>query len=440
MKRKLKITSMNIQDQKYKIGVIGLGYVGLPLALEFSKKYQTIGYDINKTRVVELKKGIDSTKEVDLKELALNLDRADDINLNAGLSLTYEIIDLSNCDILIVTVPTPIDSLKKPDLEPLKSATRELSKIISKGNIIVYESTVYPGATEEICVPIIEKISGFELNKDFFVGYSPERINPGDKSRNLTDIVKVTSGSNRETALKVDNLYKSIISKGTFLASSIKVAESAKIIENTQRDINIAFVNELAKIFNKMNIDTNEVLDAASTKWNFLNFRPGLVGGHCIGVDPYYLAEKSKEIGYTPKVILSGREVNDSMSNYVTNIILKKITHKKINIKKSKTLILGITFKENCPDFRNTKVIEIYQNLVKSGSEVYVYDPIVDQQKMESVFNVKFINELYVKKFNIIILAVSHKEFKEIKIEKLLEKKSFVYDIKGFLTNYDSRL
>ena len=431
---------MNTQDQKYKIGVIGLGYVGLPLALEFSKKYQTIGYDINKTRVVELKKGIDSTKEVDLKELALNLDRADDINLNAGLSLTYEIIDLSNCDILIVTVPTPIDSLKKPDLEPLKSATRELSKIISKGNIIVYESTVYPGATEEICVPIIEKISGFELNKDFFVGYSPERINPGDKSRNLTDIVKVTSGSNRETALKVDNLYKSIISKGTFLASSIKVAESAKIIENTQRDINIAFVNELAKIFNKMNIDTNEVLDAASTKWNFLNFRPGLVGGHCIGVDPYYLAEKSKEIGYTPKVILSGREVNDSMSNYVTNIILKKITHKKINIKKSKTLILGITFKENCPDFRNTKVIEIYQNLVKSGSEVYVYDPIVDQQKMESVFNVKFINELYVKKFNIIILAVSHKEFKEIKIEKLLEKKSFVYDIKGFLTNYDSRL
>lgn len=409
-----------------KIAVIGLGYVGLPLARLFSTKYKTIGYDINQTRVKELMQGKDSTLEVDenlLKE-----------SINNGFFCTTLLEDIKDCNIYIVTVPTPVDKNKRPDLTPLVKASETVGKVISNGDIVIYESTVYPGATEEDCIPVIEKTSGLKYNQDFFAGYSPERINPGDKEHTVEKIKKITSGSTPEIAKKVNELYASVITGGTYLATSIKVAEAAKVIENSQRDINIAFVNELAKIFNLMGIDTHEVLEAAGTKWNFLPFKPGLVGGHCIGVDPYYLAQKAQEYGYNPEIILAGRRINDEMGKYVAQQVIKLMIKKGHHIKGAKALMLGITFKENCPDIRNTRAIDIYNELTDYGIEVTVYDPWADPEEVLHEYNIKTIKKLLSSDiYEAIVLAVAHDEFKSINFLSFKLSQSVIYDVKGIL-------
>jgi|TARA_B100001057_G_C22863599_1_gene955591 UDP-N-acetyl-D-galactosamine dehydrogenase len=415
-------------ESKNKIAVIGLGYVGLPLALEFSKKYSVIGLDINLERVNELNDYHDKTNEINKKDLKNRL--------TSGLKLTSDYKEIKDCNIYIVTVPTPINSLRQPDLSCLFSASKSIGKILKKNDIVIYESTVYPGCTEEDCVPILEKNSKFKYNKDFFCGYSPERINPGDKINTVNKIVKVTSGSNKLIAKKVNDLYLSIIDAGTYLVSSIKVAEASKAIENAQRDLNISFVNELAIIFDKMNIDTTEVIDAASTKWNFLNFKPGLVGGHCICVDPYYLAHKSKSLGYHPDVILSGRKVNDNMGAYVAEKLLKSIRDIGIKVKGSKVLILGITYKENCPDTRNTKVPDIYFKLKNNGVDVSVYDPYASINEVHDKFKIRLVDRI--DKYDGILLAVSHNQFKKLDIKSLKRQpKSIIFDIKSF---YDKEI
>ena len=411
---------MNIQN--FKIAILGLGYVGLPLAIEFGKKYKTIGFDINKTRISQLIKGNDITLET----------TKDEILASNFLKFSYEIEDLVKSNVYIVTVPTPINKFKTPDLLPLLNATKMLGKIIKKGDIIIYESTVYPGCTEEDCVPVLELESGLKFNKDFFCGYSPERINPGDKVNTLTKIKKVTSGSNLKTAILVDSLYNSIITAGTYKAPSIKVAEASKAIENAQRDLNISFVNELSLIFDNMNIDTNDVLDAAGSKWNFLKFKPGLVGGHCISVDPYYLAHKAESYGYYPQVILSGRRVNDNMGYFIANKVIKLMIQKNLNITNAKVLILGITFKENCTDIRNSKVVDIYNELKDFGLLVEVYDPNANSKEVEHEYGITLTDKL--NKYSAIILAVSHKEFLTLNLTKLkISSKSVIYDIKSVL-------
>ena len=411
---------MNIQN--FKIAIIGLGYVGLPLAVEFGKKYKTIGFDINKTRISQIIKSNDITLETS----------KDEIYASKFLKFSTEILDLLKSNIYIVTVPTPINKFKTPDLLPLLNATKMLGKIIKKGDVIIYESTVYPGCTEEDCVPLLELESGLKFNKDFFCGYSPERINPGDKVNTLTKIKKVTSGSNLKTAILVDALYNSIITAGTYKAPSIKVAEASKAIENAQRDLNISFVNELALIFDNMNIDTNDVLDAAGSKWNFLKFKPGLVGGHCISVDPYYLAHKAESYGYYPQVILSGRRVNDNMGFFIANKVIKLMIQKSLNITKARVLILGITFKENCTDIRNSKVIDIYNELKDFGLLVDVFDPHANIKEVKNEYDITLINKF--NKYSAIILAVSHKEFLTLNFRKLkISSKSVIYDIKSVL-------
>lgn len=417
--------------KKPKIAIVGLGYVGLPLALEFAKKFNVTGYDINSKRVADLNLGIDLTMEVTEKQLNSVLCSK---NKNVGLEITSNIEAVSQADVFIITVPTPIDENKKPDLAPLASATMDISKYVKKGSIIIYESTVYPGCTEEFCVPIIEKHSSLKFNKDFYCGYSPERINPGDKINTLTKIKKVTSGSTEEVGVYVDYLYKSIINAGTHLAPSIKVAEASKSIENAQRDLNISFINELALIFDRMNIDTHQVLEAAKTKWNFLPFKPGLVGGHCIGVDPYYLAHKAESLGYHPAVILSGRRVNDQMGTFVASKVVKLMIKKGIQIKDSKILILGITFKENCPDTRNTKVIDVINELKTYNSTVSVYDPWADKNNVKQKFNINLIKNPLENYYDSIILAVGHHDFNNLNLKKIKKTNSVVYDTKSFFS------
>jgi UDP-N-acetyl-D-glucosamine/UDP-N-acetyl-D-galactosamine dehydrogenase len=418
---------------KTAIGVIGLGYVGLPLAVEFAKKYNTVGLDINSTRLELLNKYNDTSNEVSSDELKSVITKNKNIDTNSGLFLTNSIEDLSHVNVFIVTVPTPVDKYNKPNLGPLLLASKSVGLVIKKSDIVIYESTVYPGTTEEECVPVIEKESGLKFNKDFFVGYSPERMVPGDESKTFSKILKITSGSNNKTALFVDELYKSVVSAGTYLAPSIQVAESAKVIENAQRDINIAFVNELSKIFNLLNIDTNEVLKAAGTKWNFLHFKPGLVGGHCIGVDPYYLAQKAEEKGYHPEIILSGRRINDSMGSYVARQVIKLIINKGISVKKSKILILGITFKENCNDFRNTKIVDIVNELLSFGALPTIYDPLVDSTEFKNEYRLDVLNHPPKIKFDAIILAVPHKQFLNLELKSFKNSSCVVYDIKGVL-------
>ena len=428
--------------KKNKIAIIGLGYVGLPLAVEFSKKYSVVGYDINYSRVLEIRSNKDVTLELTEKELKnVNVESLNDLNTDIGLWTTNQEEDINSCNIYIVTVPTPIDINKKPDLKPLKMATELVAKSLDKGDYVIYESTVYPGATEEECLPILEKLSKLSLNADFFLGYSPERINPGDKQHTLTKIKKITSGSNKSSSIFIDNLYNSIITAGTHLASSIKVAEAAKVIENTQRDINIAFVNELAKIFNLLDIDTNDVLEAAGTKWNFLPFKPGLVGGHCIGVDPYYLAQKAEKHGYYPEIILSGRRINNSMGPYIADEVIKAMIDSDINIKKSKILIMGITFKENCPDIRNTGVISVIKRLQEFNIDLFIYDPWAKIDDVKREYNLVSSRTLPNEKFDAIILAVSHSEFININFDKFKKTNdSVIYDVKGFLNNSSHRL
>ena len=424
-----------------KIGVIGLGYVGLPLAVEFAKKYNTIGLDINFSRINSLNKFEDSSNEVSSEDLKLVIKKDINTNDKSGLFLTNSIDDLSNANVLVVTVPTPIDKYNKPDLGPLLSASKAVGTIINVGDIIIYESTVFPGATEEECVPVLENVSGLKFNQDFFVGYSPERMVPGDKNKTFSKILKITSGSNKKTALLIDNLYKSVVTAGTYLAPSIKIAESAKVIENAQRDINIAFVNELAKIFNLLDIDTNEVLKAAATKWNFLHFKPGLVGGHCIGVDPYYLAQKAEENGYHPEIILSGRRINDSMGSYVAQQVIKLIIKKGIVVKNSKILVLGITFKENCNDFRNTKVVDLVKELITYNTLPTIYDPLVNSVDFKKEYGLSVLNKLPKESYDAIILAVPHTQFLNLEISSLKNNSCVVYDIKGVLKyNIDGKL
>ncbi|WGD35775.1 nucleotide sugar dehydrogenase [Olleya sp. YS] len=417
---------------KNNIAILGLGYVGLPLAVEFAKKYNVIGYDINKNRVEELKLAIDNTLEVSQDNLKSVLNKQND----KGLSLSYLSSDIKDCNIFIVTVPTPVDKNNRPILTPLIESSNTIGQILKKDDIVIYESTVYPGVTEEVCVPVLEKSSGLIFNKDFYCGYSPERINPGDKSRTITKIKKVTSGSTPEIGVKINDLYASIITAGTHLASSIKVAEAAKVIENAQRDINIAFVNELAKIFNKLDIDTQEVLMAASTKWNFLPFKPGLVGGHCIGVDPYYLAQKAQEVGYHPEIVLAGRRLNDSMGDYVATQVLKLMVQNNIPIKKSKVLMLGITFKENCPDIRNTKAIDVYKTLKSFNLDVEVYDPWANKDEVKKQFNITLIDTLK-NNYDAIVHTVCHDQFKEINLNDIKSKNGLIYDVKGTLNKDD---
>tara|TARA_B100000900_G_scaffold410749_1_gene429132 strand:+ start:12825 stop:14093 length:1269 start_codon:yes stop_codon:yes gene_type:complete len=412
--------------RKIKIGIIGLGYVGLPVSVSFAKEYNVIGYDINSKRVNELNELNDKTLEVTPKTLKKSLAK--------NLILTNNIQELKSCNVYIITVPTPINLDKSPDLSPLLSATKAIGKLLSKGDIVIYESTVYPGCTEEKCVPILEKESNLLFNKDFYCGYSPERINPGDKTHTIDKIIKITSGSTPRVAQEVDMLYSSVIDAGTYMASSIKVAEAAKVIENAQRDINIAFINELAKIFNKMNIDTNDVLDAASTKWNFLNFRPGLVGGHCIGVDPFYLTSKANELGYNPEIILSGRKVNDSMGEFVANEVIQLLKNSNQKSKNIDVLIMGVTFKENCPDYRNTKVLDIINTIKSAGFSLDVFDPWVNDKLFEEENELVLYNEIPNKKYNAIIISVAHDIFRDIVVENYKKTNdSVVYDVKGML-------
>ncbi|MFO7736455.1 MAG: nucleotide sugar dehydrogenase [bacterium] len=415
-----------------KIAVIGLGYVGLPLASLFAEKYSVTGYDKNSRRVEEISSGLDKTKEVDsdvLKKVLKNKD----CNDSSGLFVSDREEHIASCDIFIITVPTPVNKFKNPDLSPLENASAVVGKYLKKDALVIYESTVYPGATEEVCVPILEKKSGLVFNKDFYVGYSPERVNPGDKVHTLDKIKKVTSGSTPETAEKVDNLYTSVISAGTFKASSLKTAEAAKVIENSQRDINIAFVNELAMIFDKIGIDTTEVLEAAGTKWNFLPFRPGLVGGHCIGVDPYYLTHKAEELGHHPEVILSGRRINDNIGFFVAGKIIKLLISEKIQVHGSKILVMGITFKENCPDIRNSRVIDVISELNDFGCNTEIYDPLADREEVKKEYGISLLDKPS-GKYDGIVLAVAHDAFRKTDLSSLKKEKSIVYDIKSFFS------
>lgn len=414
-----------------KIAIIGLGYVGLPLARLFATKYAVVGFDINENRIQELQSGTDSTLEVSDDVLQEVLQK--DAHMEKGLYCSNKLEDIQDCNYYIVTVPTPVDNTNRPILTPLYKSSETVGSVLKKGDIVIYESTVYPGVTEEECVPVLEKISGLQFNKDFFVGYSPERINPGDKLHTVDKILKVTSGSTPEIGQQVDALYASVISAGTHLAPSIKVAEAAKVIENSQRDINIAFVNELAKIFNLMDIDTHDVLEAAGTKWNFLPFKPGLVGGHCIGVDPYYLAQKAQEYGYHPEIILAGRRMNDGMGKYVASEIVKLMVQNDVKVKHSNILVLGITFKENCPDVRNTKAVDVIHNLQSYGTNVEIYDPWASQEEVLHEYNLKTLEEFPSQKFDAVVLAVSHKEFLSIDFKTLLAPNGVLYDVKGVL-------
>ena len=408
-----------------KIAVIGLGYVGLPLARLFSTKYKTIGFDMNQARVTALMDGHDTTLEV-TDELLQSA-------IKNGFVCTFNIEDIRDCNFYVVAVPTPVDENNNPDLMPLYKASESVGKVITEGDIVVYESTVYPGVTEDECIPVVEKVSGLKYNVDFFAGYSPERINPGDKLHTVEKIKKVTSGSTPEIARIVDDVYASVITAGTHSAPTIRVAEAAKVIENSQRDINIAFVNELSKIFTRMGIDTQDVLEAASTKWNFLPFKPGLVGGHCIGVDPYYLAQCAQRYGYNPEIILAGRRVNDGMGEYVANQVVKLMLKKGIQVLNSNILILGFTFKENCPDVRNTKVIDIYRTLKEYGVNIFVYDPWANPTIVEKEYGIKITNELLSSKFDAVILAVAHEDFKDLDINLFLNSSCVIYDVKGVL-------
>lgn len=427
------IVCINMNDiYKKRVGVIGLGYVGLPLAVEFGRRNITVGFDINTTRIQELREGVDRTKESNTEE----------IKSSSKLTFSSDINDLVSCDIYIVTVPTPIDQFKAPDLKPLIKASEMIGTVLNQGDIVIYESTVYPGCTEEDCVPVLEKVSGLSFNKDFFCGYSPERINPGDKVNTLTKIKKVTSGSTPEIADIVDELYRTIISAGTHKAPNIKVAEASKAIENAQRDVNISFVNELALIFDRIGIDTQDVIEAAGTKWNFLKYKPGLVGGHCIGVDPYYLAHKAESLGYHPQVILSGRRVNDNMGMFVANKVIKLMIKKGHRIDGSRALILGMTFKENCPDIRNSRVIDIYKELKQFGLNIEVFDPHADKDEVQQEYKVQLVSKIS-KKYDAIILAVSHDEFALLDYRGLKNgDNAIIYDTKAFLDReiVDSRL
>ena len=422
-----------------KIAVIGLGYVGLPLARLFATKYPVVGFDINQNRIDELNAGIDSTLEID--STTLNKVLVTSISDKNGLLCSSTIEAISTCNYYIVTVPTPVDKNNRPDLTPLYKSSETVGKVLKKGDIVVYESTVYPGVTEEECIPVLEKVSGLKFNVDFFAGYSPERINPGDKEHTVDKILKVTSGSTPEIGQKVNDLYKSVITAGTHLAPSIKVAEAAKVIENSQRDINIAFVNELAKIFNLLEIDTHAVLEAAGTKWNFLPFKPGLVGGHCIGVDPYYLAQKAQEKGYHPEIILAGRRLNDSMGEYVASQVVKLMIKKGVAINGAKLLMLGITFKENCPDVRNTKIVDVVQALKEYGIEVTIFDPWARPSEVYHEYKLTTANELPTATFDAIVLGVAHNEFTTIDLSKLKKSNAVLFDVKGVLNEKaDGRL
>ena len=409
-----------------KIAVVGLGYVGLPLAAAFSEKYEVVGFDVNAKRIEELKSGYDRTLELSNEQMKKAIDN--------GMKFSLNLDDIRSCNFFIVTVPTPIDKNKRPDLTPVVKATESVAKVLKKGDIVVYESTVYPGVTEEICVPLLEE-SGLKFNKDFFCGYSPERINPGDKEHTVTKIKKITSGSTPEVAEKVDEVYRSIITAGTHKAPTIKVAEAAKVIENTQRDINIAFMNELAMIFNKMNIDTNAVLQAAGTKWNFLNFRPGLVGGHCIGVDPYYLTHKAQELGFHPEIILAGRRINDNMGKYAADQVVKLMIKRGVLINSARVLVLGLTFKENCPDIRNSRVIDVIEELRDFGCSVDVYDPWADEAEVKREYGITPLKSFDEADYDCVVIAVAHDKFKGLKFSKAL-----VYDIKNVYENADARL
>jgi len=426
-------------NKDIRIAVIGLGYVGLPLARLFATKYPVVGFDINQSRVSSLKSGTDTTLEID--DAALQNVLVDNNEGKVGLYCTTSLNDIANCNYFIITVPTPVDKNNRPDLNPLYKSSESVGKILKKGDIVIYESTVYPGVTEEQCIPVLERVSGLIFNEDFFAGYSPERINPGDKEHTVEKILKVTSGSTPEIGLKVDELYKSVITAGTYLAPSIKVAEAAKVIENSQRDINIAFVNELAKIFNLMNIDTQEVLAAAATKWNFLPFKPGLVGGHCIGVDPYYLAQRAQEFGYHPEIILAGRRLNDSMGEYVASQVVKLMIKKGISVNGANLLMLGITFKENCPDVRNTKIVDVIRALKEYGITVTIYDPLANIEEVKKEYKLKMTDSIPKEKFDAIVLGVAHKQFLKLNFSELQESNSLLYDVKGVLgTIADNRL
>jgi UDP-N-acetyl-D-galactosamine dehydrogenase len=416
---------------KPKIAVIGLGYVGLPLARLFATKYPVIGFDIKIQRITELQSGLDSTQEIDDVDLQAVIRQ--DLKMETGLYCSNAIEDIKDCNHYIVTVPTPVDRNNNPDLSALKLACEIIGPVLRNNDLVIFESTVYPGATEEFCVPILENKSGLIFNSDFYAGYSPERINPGDKEHTVEKIVKVTSGSSPEIGKKVDDLYASVITAGTHLAPTIKVAEAAKVIENSQRDINIAFVNELAKIFNLIDIDTHAVLEAAGTKWNFLPFKPGLVGGHCIGVDPYYLAHKAQKSGYNPEIILTGRKMNDGMGLYVASEVVKLMVQKDIKIKGSNILVLGITFKENCPDVRNTKAVDVINNLKSYGAEVIVYDPWASTTEVKQEYNMETIKEIPDKKFDAVVLTVAHAAFLQMGLRKMLTKNGVLYDVKGII-------
>ncbi|PPR44705.1 MAG: UDP-N-acetyl-D-glucosamine 6-dehydrogenase [Alphaproteobacteria bacterium MarineAlpha5_Bin11] len=417
-------------SKKTKIGIIGLGYVGLNLAIEFSKKFNVVGFEASKNRISELKNGVDKTKEVSKSSLLAS----------KNLFLTNSSENLRICNVYIITVPTPINSNKKPDLKMLLTATKTIGGLLKKGNVVIYESTVYPGATEEECIPVLEKISNLKINKDFYCGYSPERINPGDKKHKLIDVVKLTSGSNKKTANFVDLLYSKIIRAGTYMTSSIRVAEAAKVIENTQRDLNIALVNEFSIIFNSLDLDTGEILNAAKTKWNFLNFYPGLVGGHCISVDPYYLTFKSQQVGYNPKVILSGRYVNDQMGVYVAKKLIKQMKKRKLLRNNNKILLMGIAFKENCPDIRNSRVFDIIKVLTKENLKIEVYDPVADTSSIKKKSYFQFIDSIKKNHYDSIIIAVAHDIFKKMGIRKIRsfgKKNSLIYDLKSIFNNND---
>jgi len=422
-----------------KIAIIGLGYVGLPLARLFATKYPVIGFDIHKQRIESLRSGTDTTLEVEDDILQAVL--SESVAMETGLYCSYDIDDIRDCNYYIVTVPTPVDKNNRPDLTPLYKSSETVGKVLKKGDIVIYESTVYPGVTEEECVPVLEKVSGLKFNVDFFAGYSPERINPGDKEHTVEKILKVTAGSTPEIGEKVNDLYKSVITAGTHLAPTIKVAEAAKVIENSQRDINIAFVNELAKIFNCMDIDTNDVLEAAGTKWNFLPFKPGLVGGHCIGVDPYYLAQRAQEFGYHPEIILAGRRLNDSMGEYVASQVVKLMIKKGITINGAKLLMLGITFKENCPDVRNTKIVDVIAALKDYGIEITIYDPWASSAEVTHEYQLETTKNIPSETFDAVVLGVAHKKFLGLDFDALRKDISILYDVKGVLSgNVDGKL
>ncbi len=423
-----------MDSNKIKIGIVGLGYVGLPLAVEFAKQFNTTGFDINTQRIIELQSGFDKTLEVEADEL-----------IKTSLSYTDSVNDLSECTVFIITVPTPIDQYKRPDLKPLLSASKMVAQVLKKEDVVIYESTVYPGATEDDCIPVVEKESGLVFNQDFYAGYSPERINPGDKVHRLIDIKKVTSGSTPKIANFVDELYQSIIVAGTHKASTIKVAEASKVIENTQRDLNISLINELALIFNRLDIDTKEVLEAAGTKWNFLPYTPGLVGGHCIGVDPYYLTHKAQQVGYHPEVILAGRRVNDGMGRYIADMVMRLMSRKRIHIVDSNILVLGLSFKENCPDLRNTRVVDLIKGLQNHNANVDIYDPWVNKEEVYNNYQLDLQEQPEQGKYDAIVLAVAHNEFLQLGIEgihALGAKKHVIYDIKSVLPvdQVDARL